>query len=356
MHADSGFYFSEKEDLSKSIINIFSNGLTSNKNDDLIFKDIMNLINSEPKVFFCIIPIHGVILGKNYNFGFVNFYPAEMKNKIIKANYNKNITKFLTSKSSKVGDFDGENFVTISVKSLSSQRASEIAVSEVYKALNVIKFLFNYNLDDLYQLGVGKKSSSIFDKEFIVGSNELNKALKSHPFKFLPFSVNFNKLNDNGNEYLNKMFSIQSKIYNNEKTLPLERSLLNVVNLVASGLYTDDYNTSMVKFMSAIEALVEQKTFNQSITEQVCERTALLIGKTFDKRKEIYTKMTKLYNKRSIISHGGTIRVTKWDVDYLFKISQCLFFYFLDKFDFFNDSNKKEKHTLKDYIIKLKLK
>ncbi|MCL0312268.1 HEPN domain-containing protein [Apilactobacillus xinyiensis] len=353
LEASSGDYFSE-EDLSKDILQICCRSILSEKDDETIFKEIMRLINSKPKKFFCIIPIHGIELTYCYNFGIVSLYPSSMKTEVIRSSYNKDMSDFFLNSKNKIGNFDNEDFATINVLALSSQRAVEIAIYEINKTLNVIKFLFN-GIGNLYQIGIGKKTETMFDNEFIVASNEYSKGSMKHPFKFLPMPANLNNLNKNGKKFVEIVTKIQSKIYKKQKTTPLERSLFNSVNLIASALYTDDYEVRMIKLMSAIESLVEQKTFNQSITDQVCERTALLLGKDLKLRTEIYNTMIKLYNKRSILSHGDTVRITKYDVDYLFNKSRNLCFLFLDRFDEFNDSNKKEKNKLKEYILKLKL-
>ena len=106
--------------------------------------------------------------------------------------------------------------------------------------------------------------------------------------------------------------------------------------------------------MSAIEALVEQKTFVQGITDQVCERSALLLGKDLISRKKIYSKLTSLYGKRSNLSHGDTAVVTHYDVVYLWEIARNLCFYFQLNFDKFIDSNKQEKKKLKTYLLDLR--
>ncbi|WP_172997950.1 HEPN domain-containing protein, partial [Lactobacillus helveticus] len=81
-------------------------------------------------------------------------------------------------------------------------------------------------------------------------------------------------------------------------------------NLIASGLDSEDPTIQIIQLMSAIEALVEQKTFVQGITDQVCERAALLLGKDSTSRRKIFDRLTTLYGKRSSLSHGDTAVIT----------------------------------------------
>lgn len=106
--------------------------------------------------------------------------------------------------------------------------------------------------------------------------------------------------------------------------------------------------------MSAIEALVEQKTFVQGISDQVCERTALLLGKDSNSRRKMFDKLTTLYGKRSNLSHGNTAVITHYDVVYLWQIAKSLCFYFHIHFSEFVDSNTHEKKKLKEYLLNLK--
>lgn len=99
---------------------------------------------------------------------------------------------------------------------------------------------------------------------------------------------------------------------------------------------------------------MNKKTFVQGITDQVCERTALLLGKDSKSRRKIFDRLTTLYGKRSNLSHGDTAVVTHYDVVYLWEIARNLCFYFQLNFDKFFDSKQQEKKNLKTYLLDLR--
>lgn len=338
------------ESLSTYIFNIVSDGIRSKENNQKIFENIIEYIKNDPKEFVCVIPIHGISITEKYDMGVVKLYPSEQREEVIQSIYKEKSQRFIKN------SFKSKsNFATIKVIALQSQKAVEIAVSEVNKSLNIIKILF-CDLNNIYQIGVGKKGESMFDKEFLAVSDDQTDGVVTHPFKYTPLPAEINEITDAGNKVVKILADIQKRKFRNEKTIPLENHLFNSLNLIATGLYENDYETKSSKFMSAIESLVEQKTFTQGITDQVCERTALLLGNDFDERKQIYYKMFDLYNQRSTISHGDESNVDIYDTEDLWIISKRLLFYLLSNFDKFVDSNNKPKIKIKDYVMNLRFK
>ncbi|TPR21464.1 hypothetical protein DY102_07170 [Apilactobacillus timberlakei] len=332
------------------MLNIISEGISQKKKNEEIIDNIINKIQNNTKIYTCVIPIHGVLLKKEYDMGIVKLYPYKKREEVIEEIYKEKAQKFIKDSFKSCSDF-----ATINVTALQPLKAVEKAVSEVNKSLNILKFLFCSD-NNIYQIGVGKKSESMTDKEFLAISNDQNEGVVTHPFKYTPIPADVDKIAYDGNKVVKKLIKIQSKIFKHKKTIPLEKSLFNALNLIVAGLYSDDYETQMSKFMSAIEALVEQKTFTQGITDQVCERTALLLGKTFDARKKMYNKMIELYSKRSAISHGDSANINMYDTNYLWQASSRLLFYLLNNFDNFVDSNNNPKLKMKDYILTLRFR
>ncbi|WNW17979.1 HEPN domain-containing protein [Lactiplantibacillus plantarum] len=168
----------------------------------------------------------------------------------------------------------------------------------------------------------------MFDKEFLAVAED--HGLTQHPFDYLPTALDLCQINNPENiaikNYIERVGGIEGKILREKNTVPLERGLLNATNLIANGLDSEEPTIQLIQLMSAIEALVEQKTFVQS---QVCERTALLLGATEEARVNIYKTLSVLYGKRSDLSHGGTAMVTHYDVVTLWELARELCFYFV---------------------------
>lgn len=340
-----GKLFSWKE-LGELILSLIGKGKAADKKNEQIFENILQQITKSPNRFFCIIPFHGINLTKSYPIGNVTLYPASEKQSVL----NKNVSSDLCGE---IMDSltDHQNFATVSVDAVIEAGAIETALSEVKSALNILKFLMN-TPTSIYQIGVGKQNQTMFDNEFVAVTND--RGTTQHPFQYMPTPASLSDIQQPGKDYINRIGKIQSKIYTSQKIVPLERGLANATSLIADSLNYEEPNIQLTQLMSAIEALVEQKTFVQGITDQVCERSALLLGKDLISRKKIYSKLTSLYGKRSNLSHGDTAVVTHYDVVYLWEIARNLCFYFQLNFDKFLDSNQKEKKNLKTYLLDLR--
>ncbi|MGJ3791929.1 hypothetical protein [Lactiplantibacillus argentoratensis] len=340
-----GKLFSWKN-LQEKIVKLTGEGKAKNEADTQIIEDILGLINKKPEEFLCIIPFHGIKLESPYTIGNVTLYPASQKKSVLKSKVNDKLYDELIDTVT-----DKQNFATVNIQAVIPSGAIEVAILEVKSTLNILKFLMN-EPNVLYQIGVGKQNKTMFDKEFIAVNQ--NSGITQHPFQYMPRPAELSNLQPFGKSYVKRIGDIQLKIYSSQSTVPLEKGLVNATNLIASGLDSEDPTIQIIQLMSAIEALVEQKTFVQGITDQVCERAALLLGKDSTSRRRIFDRLTTLYGKRSNLSHGNTAVITHYDVIYLWQIAQNLCFYFHMHFDDFIDSNKHEKAKLKDYLLNLR--
>jgi hypothetical protein len=340
-----GKLFSWKK-LQEEIVKLTGKGKAKKESNTQIIEDILGLINKKPEEFFCIIPFHGIELESPYTIGNVTLYPASQKKSVLKAQVSANLYDKLIDTVT-----DNQNFATVNIKAVIPSGAIEVAISEVKSALNILRFLMS-GPNMLYQIGVGKQNKTMCDKEFIAVAQ--NSGITQHPFQYVPRPAELSALRSVGKAYVKRIGDIQRKIYSSQPTIPLEKGLVNATNLIANGLDSEEPTIQIIQLMSAIEALVEQKTFVQGITDQVCERTALLLGKDSKSRRNIFDRLTTLYGKRSNLSHGNTAVITHYDVGYLWLIARNLCFYFHIHFDDFIDSNTHEKAKLKDYLLNLR--
>lgn len=332
--------------LQEEIAKLTGKGKAKKESNTQIIEDILGLINKKPEEFLCIIPFHGIELESPYTIGNVTLYPASQKKSVLKAQVSANLYDKLIDTVT-----DNQNFATVNIKAVIPSGAIEVAISEVKSALNILRFLMS-EPNMLYQIGVGKQNKTMFDKEFIAVAQ--NSGITQHPFQYVPRPAKLSALQSVGKTYVKRIGDIQRKIYSSQPTIPLEKGLVNATNLIANGLDSEEPTIQIIQLMSAIEALVEQKTFVQGITDQVCERTALLLEKDSKSRRKVFDRLTTLYEKRSNLSHGNTAVITHYDVVYLWLIARSLCFYFHMHFDDFIDSNTHEKAKLKDYVLNLR--
>ena len=317
--------------LGQTIIQQIGKDRASNLDNLEITETIIAKIREEPQVYFCLLPIFGINVTSPFTMGRIVLYPSEQKEKVVKnAISNDNLEQQVKDTLS-----DTQNFATLRVKALDSAGAIDLAIAHVKTVLNILKFVFN-TPSGMYQIGIGKKNKTVLDKEFLAVAE--NHGLTQHPFNYLPQELELSEIDDPRNiaakNYIDKISIIEDKFLGEKSTVPLERGLLNATNLVANGLDGEEITIQLIQLMSAIESLVEQKTFVQSITDQVCERVAQLLGTTEEGRMDIYKTLSVLYGKRSDLSHGEIATVTHYDISNLWVLARglCLYFRQIVKF------------------------
>ncbi|WP_349535499.1 hypothetical protein [Leuconostoc citreum] len=340
-----GKLFSRK-DVNATILEFVGSGFEDRENDEKVICKIIKWINSDPIEFTCFIPVHGVEVSNKYKIGDVTLHPFNEKKSILKANLKADMTSFIETES-----IDKLPFAIIKVNSISPDGAIEVAISEVKSTLNILQFLFN-TPGSIYQIGTGKPTQNTGDSQYLALSSTTGIAQQKS--RYIPFGIDLSLLSTNETEYLQRVSEIQSDIFNQTKTVPLQNGLFNATTLIGNSLNSEDLTLQLLQLMSAIEALVEQNTFTQGITDQVCERTALLLGADYDSRKKIYDKLSDLYKKRSHLTHGNTASINYFDIVNLWEIAKNLCFYFDQHYEYFLDSNKNEKKNLKAYVLKLR--
>lgn len=103
------------------------------------------------------------------------------------------------------------------------------------------------------------------------------------------------------NERLLKCTSLKS---------PIDKKLFNAVRWFGKGVNSDNSEDQFLFFAIAIESLLiedepSELSSHGSITQRVAERSAFLIGKTFEERIQIEHATRQLYRIRSKIAHAG---------------------------------------------------
>ena len=120
-----------------------------------------------------------------------------------------------------------------------------------------------------------------------------------------PFTIN--------NPNLKKMRSLRFDVINkllgkNPRDLTLfERELLLAINWYGTAVDMTDPVLKFLNYAIVLEVLISkfEKDSDRTITDKLAEGVAFLLGKKYEKRREIKKKIKKLYRIRSAIVHGG---------------------------------------------------
>lgn len=94
-----------------------------------------------------------------------------------------------------------------------------------------------------------------------------------------------------------------------------EESLIRAVHWLATSQAQVELQNRLLNLNTAIETLLTDS--RGGITAQVAESVALLIGRSFEERKQIKTFISRMYRQRSAVSHGGAKTLIEADVNNL---------------------------------------
>lgn len=98
----------------------------------------------------------------------------------------------------------------------------------------------------------------------------------------------------------------------------LANRVLAAIEWVGKGVRDRDVNRQLVQFIFAIEALLSSRERAPSVTTRLAEYTAFILGPNYKngykKRADIAGDVRDLYDKRSIVAHGGEHEASNEDV------------------------------------------
>ena len=157
-----------------------------------------------------------------------------------------------------------------------------------------------------------------------------------------------------------KTLKILSKITNKDKKSNLEKKLLNSLKIYGLSRHSRRLENRFLMLISACESLLLSKNDRDYLGFKLREKTAFLLLKKGDGRRDLYNRMGKFYDMRSRLVHDGETNMSKDDLMYLediylhliIKMTQLTKKY--SKME--KKSNEKDKHGIEDYIECLKFK
>lgn len=335
-------FFSVKE-VSAKILEIIKNGIIEKEDDATIYQKIYDCFNTEPKKFFCLIPIYGIKINDIYDFSGVSICNIKKKGIILRENISAHILDSVEEHLNL-----NQNFCTITVTAHFPEEANNIALKQIETIINIFHLIYSSE-QRVFNIGIGLTQNTIYTKEFLVMAKNDGKILRPFEYSNIPLDIDeiLEKESTILINFLTKMSSFVEKNSQGIELSVLEESMLIAIDFIGQSFDAFDPRTKLINLMSAVESMVEQKSSTQSIADQVCERCAQLLGDKPENKIMIYEKLQKLYDKRSKVSHGGNTIILESEVAFMTTIAKSLIFKFYEKFDEFdfskNDFNKKFK-------------
>ncbi|WP_048000757.1 HEPN domain-containing protein [Lactiplantibacillus herbarum] len=304
-----------------------------------IVSGIVNLIFSPDREYQCVIPITGVKVKETVMIG-----PVTFRAKSTKESYLRELEAVCDINFDRSPSFRGD-FATVTVKSGSQHSSAEFAGQIVSAILDAFQVMLG-QISRPLGLYVGDFPLQRTTEKLAVTSGEGTIIYKQDRF---PAELKLdNEMSDN--QYLNLIGKIQTKIidFEHPKLSNLERNIYNANKLFSIGIASDFGAVRFTNLMSGIESLLEQNKLDQSITTQVSENMAFLIGRSAEDRLEIFKNMKSLYGMRSVFAHGDSTYIPNDKLTQLVSYIRRLIAEIIKKFEILEESG------IQNYVKEMK--
>lgn len=134
-----------------------------------------------------------------------------------------------------------------------------------------------------------------------------------------------------------KLFDLYSNIFSLKQQVFPQTSIINSIIWASNANISFSFETKILNLIIAIEALIPSQK-GTSISNNISESIAFILGIDFDTRQNYYNMMKNLYDKRSKLAHGSKISLGENDYEiakYIY--SELLYYFLLEKENFSNE-------------------
>ena len=333
----------------ESIIKAQTNNTDNNDNNDTV-KKIMSELKKKDEKFFCLIPIYGIEVKSIYpkDSNNIAFFPNDLAIEKIESYLNNDVLD-----KDKIKEFNGP-FIGVTLQANNKSTAEELSMNYANSLISVLHVCYS-NIDYQYNIGAGYRNTSVSSCPIVTVNSKSKDTYSHEEFYFnngpakIPPKKEFDLLFNIVSTVINK------KINNNKKnkSTDIENKIYVAIINMAKALTETDNSLCLLYFMTAIESIVENKNFEQNITDQICERCVELLCSNSSDRLKNYKTLKELYDKRSKIIHGETSpKVTMGDLDFLYQTCLELCIHFAMNLDKYKDI--KGSKDWKNFFLKLR--
>lgn len=247
------------------------------------------------------------------NFRVVN-YSSIQNNKDIKNHVDRIAKKFVDVKVDDVARGLWIDFDLYTPHSLEVVKYLKEAVQSYLGAISLLCFAFPIKLDQIFGIVFEEKRCRFIEPQYSNDGRIRNG--------WCHFANDIESIK----EYLNLVASIFSKT----KKTQVENKLLLFAKLFILSYQSDSLEIKLVVLISALETLLLADYDQYYIGEKTAEKTALILGKTYNERIKIYKFIKSQYSARSNFVHKGESNIKEQSINELNNLCQRAFFKVLE--------------------------
>ena len=246
---------------------------------------------------------------------------------------------------------DANTLVSVTLKLRDTQKARELAEGLFDYLQSVFRYLILF-MGEQWDIGISNYNGLHHD-DYIIRKDD--KYLSSH--SHTSGARHIMDLQSLLAEYQNNKINPEELIENVgllSELSPSKQRVLKSINLLGRAIYDAERPIGFLQGMMAVEALLQMNTnqlVNQSISAQICEYSAFILGGTLENRIAVETEVKRLYGVRSALAHGGKLSVESLECKRVLILCKRLIDRFLTDPNLSEIKNDKE---LKAYIQKMR--
>lgn len=195
-----------------------------------------------------------------------------------------------------------EYLIGINVVAREPNRAAEIA-DKYFKRFELCFYFIKGIKDSHHELGILNYSG--------INPNETFVLSKKGGFRSSSSTGAFRKINIDDEYFINKTDGYDTlwTLLTKDKPNNLENKIINSVMWAGESIWVKEPAIAFIQVATALEILLTysepKQIITPSITHQIAEAAAIIIGETTQERIKIESDIKNLYGKRSAIAHAG---------------------------------------------------
>ncbi|KAB1437546.1 HEPN domain-containing protein [Candidatus Galacturonibacter soehngenii] len=219
-------------------------------------------------------------------------------------------------------------YVETHVATREPAKAEELADKNFKQLDNVLRYMMG-DRTSYKKLGVFNYQDESMNFSILKGNNDFLQYNHNNPFRY-----GYNKLDSYFFDYKNGNGVIWD-LLNKENKTEIQKRVLRGLEWVGMSINEKDVNMAFIQCFFAIECILQdqQGFITKSISAQISEYVAFILGDNLEARIEIENRFKKLYDVRSKIAHGNQTDEAKINMDEIIEISKLIIINLLTKDD-----------------------
>ena len=293
--------FATKEILQEQIWKMILPAILEIKQDLSRQSEILNTLHAKIKDSVkdneIILPVTGIVVDKPFKIGEFILYP--------KGHYIQERQNVLTDFDSKTINNDFPSTIAMTHLHCHLDSAKQIGINILKSELNRLKAFIPYLKDSLkYWIQPLKTDKTQTDSFFVFGNGKYSSGL-AHVANLMPLDMDAKSSAQSKSfrEFLSDRMYFQSIVEGKTKFW----QALNMGYEWLGKQYDEDrLENKLIYSIFALECLLSNATNFSSISAAIAEKCAYLVGRSKEKKLEIFNLAKELYNLRFALVHGYT--------------------------------------------------